>query len=72
MCKVCKNIKNYEIADALKEIEIAIKEGKKPEHFDKILDELLGTKEIEEDVELNEAWEQNRLTKERGSGNYKE
>lgn len=58
MCRTCRDAKkNPDKKAALKSIGDAMTKGKNPEHFKETLDELLGTKEPEQDADLDAAWE---------------
>jgi len=59
MCKVCKMSLDDEEA-VFEAIELRIKNGANPEHFQSILDKLLGTEMGDRDEEAEEAWESNR------------
>jgi len=41
----------------MEEIAKAIENGEKPNHFDDLLDKLLGTEMTDSDEELDQAWE---------------
>lgn len=60
MCQVCKSTQVMDLEDALETIGEAIKSGRDPEHFQALLDGLLGTEMEEQDEEMNEAWERKR------------
>lgn len=57
MCRICTNAKAAGSPFGLEMIAKAILKGRKAEHFDKVLDELLGTVMGERDEELEAAWE---------------
>lgn len=57
MCRVCTKARKMPVKQALALIGEAIRKGSKGEHFEKVLDELLGTKVPEQDEELDAAWE---------------
>ena len=56
MCRVCKMPLDDE-AKVFKEIEKKIKSGTDPEHFQQVLDKILGTTVPERNTEIEEAWE---------------
>lgn len=60
MCKVCKNALKLGGKDALNEIATSKAYQRNPEHFKETLDQLLGTKEPEQDTERDTAWERGR------------
>lgn len=57
MCKICTKAKGLDPKAALALIGNAMAKGAAGEHFEKVLDEILGTKTPEQDEELNAAWE---------------
>lgn len=66
MCKVCKKLKNSttDVTTVFLEIEKAIKKGADPEHFENLLNVVLGTEMPERDEDLEAAWEDKRGRKE--------
>lgn len=64
MCLLCKEVLSLhdagETDKALRSIAHAILDGKKAEHFKKVEDAILGTKETKTDDDLDEAWERSR------------
>ncbi len=57
MCRICTKAKTLAPQEALNLIATAMQKGRNPEHFDKIMDDLLGTKIPEKNNELDAAWE---------------
>ncbi len=57
MCRVCTKARTLPPKEAIALIADAIKEGKKHEHFEKVMDQILGTEEPVTDKELDKAWE---------------
>jgi len=59
MCYVCKSFKkNGDPKEAMVGIKKELERGVDPEHFDPLLDQLLGTGIPEVDEELEVAWEE--------------
>ena len=64
MCLVCRKIRkrpsplnSSDTSLSLKDIEKAIKSGSNPNHFESLVDEILGTGLSRQDGEANQAWE---------------
>lgn len=57
MCFICEEALKHGPKVGLEVIGAAIKGGRKPEHFKKTLDKLLGTEEPEVDAESDDAFE---------------
>ena len=60
MCKICKNIDKLTKDEALAFIGKAMSKGKDPKHFEAVIDKLLGLKEVKDNKELDEIWENNK------------
>ena len=52
-------MKNKNLNKSLKDIEKAIKNGQDPNHFESLLNKLLGTETSDSDEELDQVWEDN-------------
>jgi hypothetical protein len=57
MCATCKKAKTLPPKKALDLIGKEMSKGRNPEHFKKVMDELLGTEEPEQNAALDAAWE---------------
>lgn len=60
MCRVCKAAVQLPKKEALDRIGAAMGSGRDPEHFQKVLDQILGTGVPEQDEVADEAWENRR------------